>query len=323
MHHNYTTNCTNHMASIQKRGDKWRVFVHVDNKRSSRTFATKREATQWANEQERHGVTEGHTLADAIIRYRQIAESHKGAQSELSRLSQLERSFLGPIKLADMTAAKIAKYRDERLQSVGNSSVRRELIILSAMLKVAKDEWGWIHSLPTETVAKPISKPPRRRGVLQTEIDAIDAELRLRRTGKQIADMFLLSIESGMRLSEILSLTWANVAEKSVRLPETKNGDKRQVPLSVKAREIIAGRRGIDPDRVFTVSPIVASQRFKRARNRIGLHDVHFHDARSEAITRLSKKLDVMELARVIGHRDLKSLMIYYAKSADDIADKL
>ena len=311
------------MASIQKRGDKWRAFVHVDNKRSSKTFATKRDAVQWANEQEHHGVSESHTLKDAIARYRPIAEQHKGAQSELSRLAQLENSFLGSVRLSDLTASKVARYRDERLKQVGSSSVRRELIILSAMLRIAMMEWQWIRSLPTDSVAKPIPKPPRRRGITRAEIDAIETELRATNAGKQVADMFLLSIESGMRLSEIVSLTWANVAEKSVTLPETKNGDRRQVPLSVKAREIIAGRRGIDPDNVFTVSSIIASKRFQRARDKAGFHDCHFHDARSEAITRLSKKLDVMELARVIGHRDLKSLLIYYAKSADDIADKL
>ena len=47
------------------------------------------------------------------------------------------------------------------------------------------------------------------------------------------------------------------------------------------------------------------------------------HDARSEAITRLSKKLDVLALARIIGHRDIKSLMFYYAESADAMADRL
>ena len=49
----------------------------------------------------------------------------------------------------------------------------------------------------------------------------------------------------------------------------------------------------------------------------------YFHDSRAEAIWRLSKKLDVMELARVIGHRDLKSLLIYYDASADELSAKL
>ena len=51
--------------------------------------------------------------------------------------------------------------------------------------------------------------------------------------------------------------------------------------------------------------------------------DLHFHDSRSEAIWRLSKKLDVLELARVIGHRDVRSLMIYYQTDADTLADRL
>ena len=51
--------------------------------------------------------------------------------------------------------------------------------------------------------------------------------------------------------------------------------------------------------------------------------ELHFHDSRAEAIWRLSKKFDVMELARVIGHRDLRSLMIYYQVSADELADRL
>lgn len=48
-----------------------------------------------------------------------------------------------------------------------------------------------------------------------------------------------------------------------------------------------------------------------------------FHDARATAITRLSKRLDILELARMVGHRDPRSLMVYYRKSATDIAAKL
>jgi integrase len=137
--------------------------------------------------------------------------------------------------------------------------------------------------------------------------------------GKQVAAMFLLSIETGIRLGEILSIRWPDVSDKSVTLQETKNGDRRSVPLSMKAREIIAARRNIDPDHVFTLTQAQASKAFQRA----SVNGVHFHDARSEAVTRLSKKLSVMDLARMIGHRDPRSLMLYYSESADSIADRL
>lgn len=53
------------------------------------------------------------------------------------------------------------------------------------------------------------------------------------------------------------------------------------------------------------------------------VHPCRFHDARSEAITRLSRKLDILGLARTVGHRDPRSLMLYYSKSAAEIAKKL
>ena len=53
------------------------------------------------------------------------------------------------------------------------------------------------------------------------------------------------------------------------------------------------------------------------------IKDLHFHDSRAEAIWRLSKKLDVLELARVIGHRNLSSLLIYYCASAAKLAKRL
>lgn len=313
------------MANISKRGDKWRAEVCIDRKRKAKTFPTKREAVAWANEQEDFGVVIKKTLADAIKQYRPIAMERKGAQSELSRLKQLENSFIGTLPLEYLTPAKIAEYRDRRLQEVAPVSVRRELIILSGILRLANEEWGWISTVPTRKVRKPHSSPPRRRGISNEEIEKICNRLKMTRIGKQTEDVFRISLETGMRLSEICEMKWEQVFDKHVVLPDTKNGDRRSVPLSVEARRIIEERRAITggEERLFSESSETISKAFQRARTAAGCPDVHLHDARSEAITRLSKKLDVMQLAKMIGHRDLKSLMIYYAEPAEAIADLL
>jgi integrase len=119
------------------------------------------------------------------------------------------------------------------------------------------------------------------------------------------------------------TLTWDRVFEKYLVLAATKNGDRREVPLSGRAREILKTREGIDDKQVFPVDSQLATMRFSTAKNRTPFKDVRFHDARSEAVTRLSRKLDVMQLAKMIGHRDLKSLMFYYAESSDSLADRL
>lgn len=307
------------MAHIAKVGLKWRAEVCVDRKRQAKTFPTKREAVAWANVQEQDGILSRHTLAEALEKYKAIAQGHKGYQSELSRIRSLTASCLAKVPLDMITAAKIASWRDERLAQVAPVSVRREMIILSALLAVAVQEWGWLRSNPMATVKKPPTSVARRRGIAGAEIDQIVGNLAPMRAGPQVAQMFRLSLETAMRLGELVALRWPDVSDKTVRLRETKNGDVRIVSLSPAARAIIAERRNIDPETVFTLSAHVASKAFQRA----SVNGVHFHDARGEAITRLSKKLDVLQLAKMIGHRDPKSLMHYYAESAEDIADRL
>jgi len=311
------------MAYVAKRNDRWFVEVCIDRTRRSKAFDTKREAVAWGNEQEQKGILQRHTLRDALTAYRPIAEAKKGHQAELSRLAQLEKMDCVDRTLEQITPKMIAAYRDTRLGDVAAVSVRREMIILSSVLKTAVEEWHWLHDSPMKAVKKPPTSKARRRGIAQAEIDAILAELAKARQGPQVAQMFRLSLETGMRLGEIVGLKWPDVSEKSVTLRDTKNSDERKVPLSSVGREIIAARRKLDPREVFTLSAHVASKCFQRARDAAGHPGVHFHDARAEAITRLSKKLDVLQLARMIGHRDVKSLMFYYAETADAMADLL
>jgi integrase len=74
---------------------------------------------------------------------------------------------------------------------------------------------------------------------------------------------------------------------------------------------------------VFPVNKESAGATFRKLRKKLGIEDLRFHDTRHEATSRLSKKLHVLELAATIGHRDLKSLMVYYNPTADELADKL
>jgi integrase len=135
---------------------------------------------------------------------------------------------------------------------------------------------------------------------------------------------FELAIETGMRAGEIRTLDAANIdLERGVaKLELTKNGDAREVPLSSRAREII----GILKPQSGALLPMTAGvmdSTFRKLRKRAGILDLHFHDSRAEAATRLSAKVDVLTLARILGHRDVRSLMVYYRESAADIAKRL
>ena len=56
----------------------------------------------------------------------------------------------------------------------------------------------------------------------------------------------------------------------------------------------------------------------------MGLEDLHFHDLRHEAISRLFEKgLSIPEVALISGHRDFRMLFRYTHLRAEDIAHRL
>ena len=123
----------------------------------------------------------------------------------------------------------------------------------------------------------------------------------------------LFAIETGMRRGEILSLCWEHVHldKRYVHLPETKNGDSRDVPLSPQALELLGGLpRNIRSDqKVFPLHFEALNSSWRRACFRADIIDLRFHGLRHEATSRFFEKgLNVMEVAAITGHKDLRML---------------
>ncbi|HEX5354327.1 MAG TPA: site-specific integrase [Rhodanobacteraceae bacterium] len=319
------------MASIKRHGSRWRAQVYVRGRRDSGVFATKAEAAAWALEREaeiagRKAYTG--TVADVLRKYASdVSPTHRGERWERTRLARLERDPLAAVPLASLTPAEIATWRDRRLRVVSGASVRREFVLITSALEVARREWGWIRTNPARDVKKPPSPPSRKRRIPPDEIDrlmlafglgdGLRANTAMQRTGLA----FLFALETAMRAGEILALTETDVhlRERYVRVAQSKNGDARDVPLSSAAIKILKAL----PDHVFAVDPGTRDVLFRRAKVAAEIPDLHFHDARAEAIWRLSRKLDPLELARVVGHRDLRSIMLYYRPTVSELATRL
>jgi integrase len=177
---------------------------------------------------------------------------------------------------------------------------------------------------PFRDVRKPTEPPARRRGVQDSDLFALREHLR-GVNGKEVLAGFELGIETGMRAGEMWGLSREQIDLKAgvARLTLTKNGHARDVALSPRAVEIMGGLLKDGRSSLFTVTNAGRDALFRKARAAAGIVDLHFHDSRSEAVIRLSKKLDVLELAEQIGHRDLNSLQLYFRQSAADRAQLL
>lgn len=74
---------------------------------------------------------------------------------------------------------------------------------------------------------------------------------------------------------------------------------------------------------IFDIDSTSLDVLWRKLRDRAGVVDLRFHDSRHEAISRLARKLDVLDLARMVGHRNISQLMGYYNATAEEIAGSL
>lgn len=275
------------------------------------------------------------SVKDALRTYvERISITKKGYTQEKYRASTISKSALGNRLLAEVETVDIADYRDGRLAAVSArtgrviapNTVRLELALLSDLFSIAIIEWGICRDNPVLRVRKPKLPPGRDRRITLGE------ERRLLRAAAQhkngeLYSMIVLAIETAMRLSELLGLRWENVDLRTriAHLPITKNGSKRDVPLSLRAIEILKrlGEEGEGP--VFGYSSDGFKSAWRTLVRRVGIDDLHFHDLRHEAVSRLFElgTLDMMEVATISGHKSMQMLKRYTHLKASNLVPKL
>ena len=111
-----------------------------------------------------------------------------------------------------------------------------------------------------------------------------------------------------------------------MHLPDSKNGDSRDVPLSPQALELLGDLpRNIRSDQVvFPIHYEALKSAWRRACARASITNLGFHDLRHEATSRFFEKgPNVMEVAAITGHKDLRMLQRYTHLRAEDLALKL
>lgn len=282
----------------------------------------------------------GTTFGDLIIKYMaEVTPDKRGNQSEAIRLAKMvgqgKDGLIDPLSLvpvAKLSAPDIAAWRDRRLKVITTGSVLREWNTLSAAINWAVKELRWLPANPMKDVKRPAQPASRTRRVSPEEIERIchaagyDEEAPMDTATVRTAAAFLFAIETAMRAGEIVGLTWnsIDIERRTAHLDRTKNGSSRTVPLSKASVAIIERMRGVDEEMIFGLRSDNIDALFRKLTSRALIDGLHFHDTQREALSRLSKKVDVMQLARISGHKDLKILLnTYYQVDMADAALQL
>lgn len=314
------------MAYIREHKGKWRAEIERRGVRKSAVWDTKAQASAWAKKVEAEidaGVIGSKTFAQAVEKYTaEVSSKKRGARWEELRTAKMLGHFDKPINA--ITSADIATWRDERLKAVSPSTVVREGHLLHHIFDVAVKEWGWLDKNPMTTVKLPQHDPPRHQIWGWREIRRVVRYLGYR-TGQrpttrsqETALAFLISLRTAMRAGEVLQVGPAALSGRVVTLHDTKTDKRAQVPLTRQ------GLRLCKMVTVWTVSGPTMDALFRRARDATLVGNLRFHDARATALTHMARKMDVMTLARISRHKDLKLLLnVYYRESAQQIAARL
>jgi integrase len=349
------------MAVIEKRKTmsgkvQFRVKVRLKGfPPQTSTHETQRDAKRWAQETEsairegRHFKTaeaKKHTLGALIDRYiRDVLPQKKKSQKKQAAQLQWWKEQLGSYLLADVSPALIGQKKDElsrgttyRKTQRSPATVVRYLSALSHVFSVAVKEWGWLEDSPTRKVSKPRESRGRVRFLDEEEKE------RLLQACKESSNAYLypivvIAISSGMRYSEIVNLKFPDLdlPRKRIILQETKNGDRRAVPLAGQALELLIQlekKRRIDTNLLFpkmrsrrplssfsedsleqvqkVQKPIQIRTAWAVALKKAQIQDFRFHDLRHCAASYFAMSgASLTEIADILGHKTMSMVKRY------------
>lgn len=328
------------MATIRKLRGRWQAQVRRRGvPPRAKSFDTRSDAVRWArdieSEADRSGwvsdtrLAERTTLGELLTRYRaEVTPTKRSAVSEQARIGALTRRDIAHRTLAKLSSADIATYRDERLKTVAPATVVRELNTISHCIETAQREWGlFLSRNPVRQVRRPSVPNGRKRRLHEGEearlLGACDQG-----RNRWLRPLIILAVETAMRRGELVGLLWQHVDldKRVAHLPLTKNGDSRDVPLSTRATETLRSlqRERTSDKRVFRTSGNAVRLAWEHLRVRAGSSDLHFHDLRHEAVSRLFERgLNIAEVSTISGHKELRMLQRYTHLRAVDLVKRL
>ena len=315
------------MATLRKRNDKWHVQIRrKDYPSQTKSFTSKKIALKWIREIEnkidggfiiQKNSTTNVSLRGLIHRYiEEVLPKKKVQANETIILKAFMRQPFVKKPLIQITPRDFSQYRDYRLKAVKSSTLLRELCILQHLYNVANREWNYDIPNPIKSIEKPSISNRRERRLSEDEYTFL-----IKGNYPQVGlrSIIEIALETAMRRGEILNIHPEHLKGQTLLIPLTKNGHPRTIPLTKKALHILE-----NTELPFPMSANAVRLAWDKLKIKGNIKDLHFHDLRHEAISKLFEKgLSIPEVSLISGHKDVRMLFRYTHLKAEDILRKL
>ena len=160
--------------------------------------------------------------------YLEYAKGNKKSwERDMYSLRKLE-PFFGDYKLTEISPLHIERYKLDRLKLVSTRTVNIELVLLKRMFYLAIS-WDKCEINPMQNVDFLKQSGPKERILSYDEGKKLLAS-----SPDHLRPIIITALQTGMRYSEILSLTWKDVDldKEYILIKESKSGKGRTIPIN-------------------------------------------------------------------------------------------
>ena len=309
--------------------------------RESKTFAQRGQASAWAKGREKALANQppepspafpcqDPRLKDVLQRYLdEVSVLRPIGRTKDSAIRHLQKCEIAKLPVDELSSSRIISHvHSRRLSGAGPSTANNDIVWLRVILRYAKAAWDVKCDMTAIADAaevlkaeKLISKAQSRsRRPSKAELEALTGffEVRDRRRSTiPMNDIMWFAIHSARRQGEITELLFAdNDATnltgmvRDLKHP-TERHQKRRFKYTPEAWEIVA-RQQHGQNRVFPYEPRSVSAAFRRACKLLEIEDLHFHDLRHEATSRLFEAgYSIIEVQQFTLHESWGTLSKY------------
>ena len=259
-------------------GRKVQRSTGTDDKVKAQEFHDRLKAQMW--EQQRLGVKPRRSWKDAVVRW--LSEtSEKATHLEDKRKLIWLHSFLGELKLDEITLDVIDEIRAAKLKEATKGTTNRYLALVRSILLRARDEWEWVDKVPKVRLFKETAS--RERSLTREEAGKLLDELPAHQR-----DVVLFALATGLRQMNVLKLEWSQIDLERrhawIHAAQSKNRRTIAIPLNETAHTVLTRQMGKHPSRVFTFrgKPLNSANNkaWIQALKRAGIADFRWHDLR-------------------------------------------
>jgi integrase len=226
------------------------------------------------------GIKPERSWQEAVVRYLELKASLRSFADVQRTLRRLD-PYLGHLSLHQINGDMIWRIvQGELKRGIMPATVNRRLSVVRNLLRMARDEWQWVDTIPKVRMLG--GEVERDRWLTRAEADRLIAAC-----APHLAALVRYALATGCRASEITGLEWERVdlARCTAWLDQTKNGSPRGVPLNVDAVQVLREQLGKHPRFCFVHrgQPIrweLTNSGWHAALKRAGIADLRFHDLR-------------------------------------------